>query len=66
MRGRRLELGLTQAAVADLAGVSRKTVVALEAGRATVTLGNALAVLGVLGLGLGMERSHPGEIQPRA
>jgi DNA-binding XRE family transcriptional regulator len=66
LRGRRLELGLTQAAVADLAAVSRRTVVALEQGRTTVALGTALAVLGVLGLGLHIERGDGGQIRADA
>jgi y4mF family transcriptional regulator len=47
---RRLALGLTQSALADLAGVGISSVRALEAGRVTVTLGVTLQVLDALGL----------------
>lgn len=49
---RRLELGLTQQEVADLAGVGVSSVRSLEAGEATVTLTVALRVLDTLGLHL--------------
>jgi len=54
VRDRRLQLGLTQADLADLAGVGLSSVRALEAGRETVGLSIALAVLEALGLGLGI------------
>jgi DNA-binding XRE family transcriptional regulator len=47
---RRLVLGLTQADLADLAGVGLSSVRSLEAGRASVTLEVAIGVLGALGL----------------
>jgi transcriptional regulator with XRE-family HTH domain len=47
---RRLALGLTQSALADLAGVGISSVRALEAGQVTVTLGVTLQVLEALGL----------------
>lgn len=46
---RRLELGLTQADLADLAGVSRSSVQGLEAGRPTARLSALLAVAEALG-----------------
>lgn len=46
---RRLQLGLTQSRLADLAGVSRSSVQAIEAGRATVQLDVMAAVADVLG-----------------
>lgn len=52
---RRLELGLTQADLADLAGVALGPVVSLEAGR-TVSLDVLTSVLLVLGLHLELTR----------
>ncbi|GAA4477700.1 hypothetical protein GCM10023094_20410 [Rhodococcus olei] len=46
---RRLQLGLTQARLAELAGVSRSSVQAIESGRATVQLDVLAAVADVLG-----------------
>jgi transcriptional regulator with XRE-family HTH domain len=52
--GRRLKLArlrrnLTQAGVAERAGATRKSIVALEAGQSSVGLGLLVKVLGVLG-----------------
>ncbi len=52
---RRQELDLTQSDLAELAGVARGPVIALEAGR-TVSLDVLLAVLEVLGLHLELAR----------
>lgn len=52
---RRQELGLTQTELADLAGVGRGPVVALEAGR-TASLESFLALLQALGLHLELVR----------
>lgn len=49
-RGRRIELGLSQAAVAERAGVSRKWLSDFESGKTTIETGKVLDVLGVLGL----------------
>lgn len=46
---RRLALGLTQQEVADLAGVARSSLQALESGRSSSRLGSLLAVADVLG-----------------
>ncbi len=54
IRARRRALGLTQAALADLAGCSPRFVGALEAGKPTVHLDKVLAVLDVLGLDLSL------------
>lgn len=51
---RRLQLGLTQADLADLAGVGISSVRGVEAGLDSVSLATALAVLDALGLALGM------------
>lgn len=54
---RRQELALTQTELADLAGVGRGAVVALEAGRAA-SLEVLLALLQVLGLHLELARGN--------
>ena len=51
---RRLSLGLTQADLADLAGVGVSSVRTLEAGRATLSLGAAATILAALGLAAGV------------
>jgi len=51
-RGRRLDLGLSQAQVAKRVGVSRKWIVEFEAGKPSAELGLALRVLDELGLAL--------------
>jgi HTH-type transcriptional regulator/antitoxin HipB len=52
VRGRRLDLGLTQAAVATHAGVSRKWVYEFEAGKPSAELDQILRVLDALDLTL--------------
>jgi transcriptional regulator with XRE-family HTH domain len=49
-RGRRVELGLSQAEVAARARVSRQWVSEFEAGKATAELGLALRLLDAVGL----------------
>lgn len=49
---RRHQLGLTQAELADLAGVSRSSVQSIESGRATVQLDIVDAIADALGCGL--------------
>jgi HTH-type transcriptional regulator / antitoxin HipB len=50
VRGRRTELRLTQADVAEAAGVSRAWLIDLEKGKPTVELSRVLGVLDALGL----------------
>jgi y4mF family transcriptional regulator len=50
VRATRVEAGLTQDQLALASGVSRDTVIAVENGRGSVRLGNALRVLKALGL----------------
>ena len=52
VRGRRVDLGLSQAALAAQAGVSRKWIYEFEAGKPTVELGLMLRVFEALGLRL--------------
>ena len=54
-RRRRRELGLTQAELAELAGVSERFVRLVEGGKTTVRLDKLLAMFDVLGLRLGVE-----------
>jgi HTH-type transcriptional regulator / antitoxin HipB len=55
VRARRKDLGLTQAEVAELAGVSERFVMELEQGKPTVRLDKLTAVLGAMGLTLRAE-----------
>jgi len=52
VRGRRQDLGWTQAAVAEAANVSRKWLGEFERGKSTVDLTHVLNVLDVLGLSI--------------
>jgi HTH-type transcriptional regulator/antitoxin HipB len=58
VRARRKALRLTQDEAAELAGVSARTVHAIEAGKVTISLDALLAVLSALGLQLRLERGH--------
>lgn len=49
VRERRLELGITQAELADLAGLSRTTVYLVESGATTVGFAAVVAIADVLG-----------------
>lgn len=62
---RRLALRLTQAEVADLAGVSIASVRALEAGQATLSLDLTVRIMDVLGLGLGVAETRHLIADPR-
>ena len=60
MRGRREELGISQAELARRAGVSRKWVYEFEAGKPTAEFGLLLRVLDELGLELELStRAEP-------
>lgn len=52
IRARRIARGLSQQALADMAGVSRKFLIDLEAGHDRAELGKTLAVMAALGLSL--------------
>ncbi len=56
VRQRRKQLGLTQAEVAELAGLAVRTVHAVEAGKSTLRLDALLAVVDVVGLQLQLTR----------
>ncbi len=60
LRHRREELGLTQAGVAGLAGVSREYVVRLESGKLRSELGSMMRVVRALGCELNLA------VDPRA
>lgn len=55
IRSRRRELGLTQEQLADLAGISLRSVTLLESGGSSITFQNLLAILSVVGLSLKLE-----------
>lgn len=65
-RGQRRKMRLTQAALAEAAGVSRAWLTEFEAGKATVELGRALAVIAALGLTLDLREpsTEPGGQEP--
>ena len=56
VRARRRHLGLRQAELADLAGVSERFIYALESGKRSVQLDKVLNVLAALGLHLEVHR----------
>lgn len=57
---RRIEIGLTQQLLADLAGVSRYSVQALEYGTGSVKLASVVEIADVLGLRLDITTPHDG------
>lgn len=59
-RGRRRDLGLSQAELATKAGVSRKWLNEFEAAKSTAELGLVLRVLDALGLGIALELTSDG------
>ncbi|OMG61011.1 hypothetical protein BJP32_00800 [Brevundimonas sp. ZS04] len=58
VRTKRLALKLTQQQLAEHAGVGRRFVSELEAGKPTIELGKALAACQALGLTLTAQDSH--------
>lgn len=60
IRARRRELGLLQSELADLAGVSTRTVSAIETGKPTVRLDVLWTVLNTLGLRLDIRAPNGG------
>ena len=56
VRGRRHDLGLSQADLAKRAGVSRVWIATLEAGKRSVDFGLVLRLLDVLGLHLDLDK----------
>jgi HTH-type transcriptional regulator/antitoxin HipB len=62
VRGRRLDLGLSQADLASRARVSRKWISEFESGKATAELGLTLRVLDALGLRLEIAASAGADI----
>ena len=63
-RGRRLDLGLSQAALAERSGISRKWIYQFEAGKATAELALVIRVLEELGLILEVGTLHSGTATP--
>jgi len=59
VRGRRLDLGWTQAGVAERAGVSRKWVSDFETGKASVDLATVLRLLEILDIPLEVGGAPP-------
>jgi HTH-type transcriptional regulator/antitoxin HipB len=66
VRGRRIELGLSQAELAARAGVSRDWVNYFEAGKPTVELILVLRVLEALGLALDVRPVIDEQVSPQA
>lgn len=61
---RRHQLGLTQADLADLAGVSRSSVQSIESGRATVQLDLVVAIAEALGCDVVLTTKSGAEVRP--
>lgn len=64
VKERRLEKNMTQARLAELAGVSRKFVIDLEAGHPRAELGKALLVFEVVGVEFAGVRELAGRYAP--
>jgi y4mF family transcriptional regulator len=63
VRGRRLDLGLSQAKLAELAGVSRVWIATLEGGKRSVNFGLVLRLLFALGLKMDIAPvKNPGDV----
>ncbi len=64
VRTRRTEIGLTQQVLADLAGLSRSTIIEIEKGTIKdLSLSRTATLLEVLGLGLHITPAHPRLVQ---
>ena len=61
VRGRRRDLGMTQTALAERAGVSRKWIYEFEAGKPNAELGLILRVLDALGFQLELSLDEPAQ-----
>lgn len=66
VRGRRLEMGLSQDDLATRAGVSRKWIYEFEAGKPGAELRIVLGVLDALGLGLSLGPAQASPTTPDA
>ncbi len=55
IKGRRSELDLSQAELAQLAGCSKPFIIAAEAGKPSIRLDKLMALINVLGLSLRLE-----------
>ncbi len=60
LRSRRKELKISQELLADLSGVSARTIHELESGKSAITFPNLLALMSVLGLSLRLEVNTSG------
>jgi transcriptional regulator with XRE-family HTH domain len=60
LAARRIQIGLTQQLLADLAGVSRYSVQALEYGTGSVKLASVVEIADALGLRLDITTTHDG------
>jgi HTH-type transcriptional regulator/antitoxin HipB len=58
VRGRRLDLGLTQSELANDSGISRKWISEFEAGKARAEFGLVMRVIEALGLSLDLGEGH--------
>lgn len=65
VRGRRQDLGLSQAELASRAGVSRKWISEFESGKSTAELGLVLRVLDALGWSLELDEEVDNQGQQR-
>lgn len=59
IKDRRDVLGITQADLAELAGISLRTLTKLEAGKGNPTMETLMKIADVLGLELRLEVKHP-------
>ncbi len=59
VRGRRRDLGLSQSALAEMVGVSRKWVSEFEGGKASAELGLVMRSLEILGLNIDVSDRVP-------